>query len=256
MHKLQSSSCARIYTEAGSTVLNSTFRFLFEQWKDHFPPGYLLKEVSIDQPFEEDACCCRFNFITDKSGSSDSDLVLKYQWFVGERTPSNFIAIPDATGDVYWPKHEDIDRILKVECTPVLEGTEYPTVFAISSPVSPGTGCPKVLKIDVRGELMEGNIIRGYAEVAWCGGTPGKGVASWLRRRWNSSPVVIVGAEDEEYQLILDDIDSCLVFMYTPVTEEGAKGEPQYAITDYVKPVDLPKKKNGKRMHLTLLWTC
>lgn len=40
-----------------------------------------------------------------------------------------------------------------------------------------GTGYPKVLKIDVRGELVEGNIIRGYPEVAWCGGTPGKGVA-------------------------------------------------------------------------------
>lgn len=58
---------------------------------------------------------------------------------------------------------------------------------------------------------------------------------SWLRRKWNSSPVVIVGAENEEYCLTLDDIDSCLVYMYTPVTEEGVKGEPQYAITDYVK---------------------
>lgn len=47
--------------------------------------------------------------------------------------------------------------------------------------------------------------------------------------------MVIAGAEEEEYQLTLDDIDSCLVYMYTPVTEEGAKGEPQYAITDYVK---------------------
>lgn len=45
--------------------------------------------------------------------------------------------------------------------------------------------------------------------------------------------MVIAGAEDEEYQLTLDDIDSCLVYMYTPVTEEGAKGEPQYSITDY-----------------------
>lgn len=44
-----------------------------------------------------------------------------------------------------------------------------------------------------------------------------------------------MGAEEEEYQLTLDDVDSCLVYMYTPVTEEGAKGEPQYAITDYVK---------------------
>lgn len=58
---------------------------------------------------------------------------------------------------------------------------------------------------------------------------------SWLRRRWNSSPVVIAGAEEEEYRLTLDDVDSSLVFMYTPVTEEGAKGEPQYKYTDFVK---------------------
>lgn len=47
--------------------------------------------------------------------------------------------------------------------------------------------------------------------------------------------MVIVGAEDKEYRLSLDDVDSCLVYMYTPMTEEGAKGEPQYAITDHVK---------------------
>lgn len=60
-------------------------------------------------------------------------------------------------------------------------------------------------------------------------------IFSWLRRRWNSSPVVITGAEDEEYRLTIADIDSSLVFMYTPVTEEGAKGEPQYKYTDFVK---------------------
>jgi hypothetical protein len=60
-------------------------------------------------------------------------------------------------------------------------------------------------------------------------------LCSWLRRRRNSSPVVIIGAEEEEYRLTLDDVDSSLVFMYTPVTEEGTKGEPQYAMTDFVK---------------------
>ncbi|KAF2317884.1 hypothetical protein GH714_041204 [Hevea brasiliensis] len=140
---------------------------------------------------------------------------------LGERTLSNFVAIPDATGEVYWPKHEDIGKFLKVECTPMLGETQYPTVFAISSPVSRGSGIPKVVNLEVRGDLVEGNVIGGYAEVAWCGGTPGKGVASWLRRRWNGSPVVIAGAEDEEYRLTLDDIDSSLVFMYTPVTEEA-----------------------------------
>ncbi|KAJ4702992.1 microtubule-associated AIR9-like protein [Melia azedarach] len=214
---------------------DSTFRFLCEQWNDHLPSGYLLKEASIDQPVEEDACRCHFSFVQDSTLSVDPQLVLKYKWFIGERALSNFVAIPDATSEVYWPKHEDIGKFLKVECTPILGATEYPPIFAISSPVSRGSGIPKVVSLEVCGELVEGNVIKGFAEVAWCGGTPGKGVASWLRRRWNSTPTVIAGAEDEEYQLTIDDIDSSLVFMYTPVTEEGAKGEPQYKYTDFVR---------------------
>ncbi|XP_034210939.1 187-kDa microtubule-associated protein AIR9 isoform X3 [Prunus dulcis] len=214
---------------------DSTFRFLVEQWKDHLPPGFLVKEASVEKPFEEDTCRCQFTFVQENTLGVDPQLILKYQWFVGERTPSNFTIIPDATGEVYWPKHEDIGKILKVECSPVLGEMEYPSIFAISSPVSPGSGIPKVVNLDVRGDLVEGNTIKGHAEVAWCGGTPGKGVSSWLRRKWNSSPVVIAGAEDEEYRLTIDDIDSSLVFMYTPVTEEGAKGEPHYKYTDFVK---------------------
>ncbi|KAJ0081731.1 hypothetical protein Patl1_11266 [Pistacia atlantica] len=214
---------------------DSTFRFLFEQWKDHLPPGFLVKEAFIEKPSEEDACRCHFVFVQDSTLSIDPQLVLKYQWFLGERPLSDFVPIPDATGEVYWPKHEDIGKFLKVECTPILGGTEYPPIFALSSPVSRGSGIPKVVNLEVRGELVEGNTIKGLAEVAWCGGTPGKGVASWLRRRWNSSPVVIAGAEDEEYWLTIDDVGSSLVFMYTPVTEEGAKGEPQYKYTDFVK---------------------
>ncbi|XP_026383847.1 187-kDa microtubule-associated protein AIR9-like isoform X1 [Papaver somniferum] len=216
-------------------VVDSTFRFLVEQWKDQMPPGYLLKQASVDPPFEEDICRCHFVFAKDRSLTNDSELSLKYQWLVGEKTPTNFLPIANGNGEVYWPKREDIDKFLKVECTPTLNDIEYPSIFAISSPVSSGTGYPKVLNLSVQGELVEGNVIKGHPEVAWCGGTPGKGVASWLRRRWNSSPVVIVGAEDEEYRLTTDDIDSSLVFMYTPVTEEGAKGEPQYAMTDFIK---------------------
>ncbi|KAL4563579.1 hypothetical protein LXL04_027622 [Taraxacum kok-saghyz] len=217
-------------------ALESTFRFMVEQWKDHFPPGYMLMEASVDQPFEEDACCCHFLFTKDKIKNDESELVLHYQWLIGSSPLSNFTPIPDSNTEVYWPKRDDVGKILKVECTPVLGETLYSPIFSISSPVSRGTGCPKVLKLDVRGELVEGNIITGHPEVAWCGGTQAKGISSWLRRRWNSSPVVINGAESEEYLLTLDDIDSCLVYMYTPVTEEGTKGEPQYAITDYIKP--------------------
>ncbi|XP_074276682.1 187-kDa microtubule-associated protein AIR9 [Silene latifolia] len=214
-------------------ALESTFHFLIEHWKDQLPPGFQLQEASIDPPFEEDACRCHFIFLKDHG--IDSNLVLKYQWYIGERTLSSFKIIPDAISEVYIPSRDDVGKYLKVECIPASGETEFPPVFAISSPVSPGTGCPKVLNLNVSGDLVEGNVIRGCAEVAWCGGTPGKGVASWLRRKWNSTPVVIAGAEDEEYQLLLDDVDSSLVFMYTPMTKEGMKGEPQYSITDFIK---------------------
>lgn len=46
---------------------------------------------------------------------------------------------------------------------------------------------------------------------------------------------MIDGAEDEEYMLSLDDVGSSMVFMYTPVTEGGARGEPQYKYTEFVK---------------------
>ncbi|KAL4200686.1 hypothetical protein AMTRI_Chr02g212440 [Amborella trichopoda] len=227
---------------------DSTFRFFYGRWKDHLPPGYILKEACVDQPFEDDACRCHFVFVKDRTVSNDSELFLKYQWFIGEKTPTGFVAIKGANGESYWPKHEEIDRFLKVECIPILGDTEYPPIFAVSCPVTAGTGCPKVLNLKVEGELVEGNVIKGFAEVAWCGGPPGKGVASWLRRRWNSSPVVIVGAEDEEYRLTVDDIDSSLVFMYTPVTEEGVKGEPQYAMTDFVKAAT-PSVSNVRILH-------
>lgn len=78
----------------------STFRFLVEQWKDILPSGYLLKEASVDQPSEEDACRCHFSFVQDGTLSTDPQLVLNYQWFMGERMLSNFAAIRGATGEV------------------------------------------------------------------------------------------------------------------------------------------------------------
>ncbi|KAJ0262088.1 187-kDa microtubule-associated protein AIR9 [Hirschfeldia incana] len=210
----------------------STFRFLVERWQDTLPSGCLVKEASVDRPSEESPCQSHFGLVQE---STESELVLRYQWSVADRSLSNFVPIPDATNEVYWPKHEDIGKILKIECTPVIGETEYPSIFAISSPVLRGKGIPKVVSLELHGELVEGNIIKGQAVVAWCGGTPGKCITSWLRRKWNGSPVVIDGAEDEEYRLSLDDVGSSMVFMYTPVTEENARGEPQYKYTDFVK---------------------
>ncbi|KAG2639914.1 hypothetical protein PVAP13_2KG050900 [Panicum virgatum] len=211
---------------------DSTFSFLVEQWKNKLPQDYMVNKAYVDHPFEEDPCHCHFSFT---NLGSEGELALKYQWFLGGKTPTDFVPIPEALSEVYWPKHEDVGRCLKVECTPILNGAEFPAIFAVSLPVSPGTGCPKVINLTVSGELVEGNILTGVPEIAWCGGTPGKGVASWLRRRWNGNAVVIDGAEGMEYQLTVNDINSSLVFMYTPVTDEGVKGEPQCTMTDFVK---------------------
>lgn len=54
----------------------------------------------MDQPLEEDACCCHFTFIQDSAMSMDQSLILKYQWFLGEKILSNFVPIADATGEV------------------------------------------------------------------------------------------------------------------------------------------------------------
>ncbi|WZZ39817.1 hypothetical protein YC2023_036076 [Brassica napus] len=219
----------------------STFRFLVEKWQDTLPSGCIIKEASVDRPSEESPCQSHFGIVQE---STESELVLRYQWSKADRSLSNFVPIPDATNEVYWPKHEDIGKILKIECTPIIGEIEYPSIFAISSPVlrenntvkrCAGKGIPKVVSLELHGELVEGNILKGQAVVAWCGGTPGRCITSWLRRKWNGSPMVIDGAEDEEYRLSLDDVGSSMVFMYTPVTEENARGEPQYKYTEFVK---------------------
>lgn len=60
----------------------------------------MLKEASVDQPFEEDACNCHFLFTKDNIINDDAELVLNYQWFIGSTALSNFTAIPDATAEV------------------------------------------------------------------------------------------------------------------------------------------------------------
>ncbi|KAH9682867.1 hypothetical protein KPL71_027493 [Citrus sinensis] len=129
----------------------------FEAFQMNHQPAQITENHEKDQPVEQDACHSHFVFVQDSTVSTDLQLGLKYQWLIGERPLSIFVAISGVTSEVYWPKHEDIGKFLKVECS----------------------GIPKVVNLEVHGELVEGNIIKGFAEVAWCGGTPGKGVARY-----------------------------------------------------------------------------
>lgn len=57
---------------------------------------------------------------------------------------------------------------------------------------------------------------------------------SWSREGWNSSDI-IQGEEKEEYKLTLNDVSSSLVYMYTPITQEGTKGERKHFNTGVVE---------------------
>lgn len=78
----------------------STFSFLTEQWKARVPPGYTVGEASVDQPFEDDACSCHFTF--NYANGENHDLALKYKWYVGGRTPTNFSHIHGAIDKVLY----------------------------------------------------------------------------------------------------------------------------------------------------------
>lgn len=64
------------------------------------PPGYILKKASIDSPFEEDACRCHFLFLKERGVSEESELTLKYQWFIAQKTPMDFEKIEGAMSEV------------------------------------------------------------------------------------------------------------------------------------------------------------
>ncbi|XP_072951631.1 187-kDa microtubule-associated protein AIR9-like [Typha angustifolia] len=210
---------------------DSTFSFLAEQWKKHLPPGYMIEEASVDQPFEEDACGCHFKFT---SLNSDCELVLKHQWFIGDRTPTNFVTITDAVGEVYWPKHEDIGKYLKVECTPIMEDTEFPSVFAISSPVSPAA--PSVRNVRIVGHAVEGNIIEGFGE--YFGGKEGQSKYQWLREKENSE-FLLASSGTTEYAVTEEDVGRHVKFVYIPVNSEGQEGKSASVMTEIVKKAPL-----------------
>ncbi|KAI5064749.1 hypothetical protein GOP47_0019444 [Adiantum capillus-veneris] len=213
----------------------SSMKFLEEQWADRIPPGYTFEQAFIEQPFEEYPCKCQFIFRSKSDEFENLELKVQYQWFIGGKTPSDFVAIEGANKEIYWPNHRDIGHCLKVECALAFEDVKYAPTFAVSFPVLPGSGCPKVTRLIINGDFREGNVIAGEVEVAWCGGSATKGIVSWLRHDESSSPRMVPGAEDLEYLLSLDDVGAKLILMYTPLTKEGIKGDPCFATTEVIQ---------------------
>ena len=76
----------------------SSMRFLKAQWSEKIPPGYAIEQALIEKPSEEDPCSCHFTFT--KHNNELEDLTLRYQWYIGGKTPTNFVPIEGATDEV------------------------------------------------------------------------------------------------------------------------------------------------------------
>ena len=72
----------------------------FEAFQMNHQPAQITENHEKDQPVEQDACHSHFVFVQDSTVSTDLQLGLKYQWFIGERPLSIFVAISGVTSEV------------------------------------------------------------------------------------------------------------------------------------------------------------
>lgn len=214
----------------------SMLLFLRGLWKPLIPQGYSLRKARIGHPQEEEPCQCEVELVPEWGKPGDS-LRLKYQWLKSGKGALNFTPIEEATGQDYWPRYADVGYFLKVECIPLIPGQELPPLVMVTSPVLRGSGQPRIVGIKVTGETMEGAVLRGSADVAWCSGNPGKSLVGWWRCQEGHQPVPIKQSDGLlEYKLTLDDVGARIEFGYTPVTAEGNRGEGLRASTHVIRP--------------------
>lgn len=210
--------------------------FLAHSWGGHhFPPGNTLSCVSIDRPQEEEPCRCTFE-LCPKGGGSPGNLNYSYQWFTAPRLGSAFEAVPGATKNEYWPHTNDVGCQLKVECRLRIYGKEYGPMSLVTLPVVPGSGIPRMVGVEIVGDLSEGSTLRGVGRVAWCSGTPGKSELQWWRISEGKEPEEIPGAQGPEYKATIEDVGSMLKFVFVPVSGAGVAGESQAATTSKIGP--------------------
>uniref|UniRef100_A0A0E0LH61 Uncharacterized protein n=1 Tax=Oryza punctata TaxID=4537 RepID=A0A0E0LH61_ORYPU len=104
-------------------------------------------EVAKQYPSHTAICICDGLEFCSPGMCDEGELVLKYQWFIGGKTPPDFVPLPEELR----------------------------------------TGCPKVINLTAHGDLVEGNVLMGVPEMAWCNGTSGKGVARFAYNLYHVS---------------------------------------------------------------------
>lgn len=145
------------------------------------------------------------------------------QWLRRAAAQDDWERIAKANRPTYVPTVDDVGCTLRVQATPMLDGTAGQPVSAATGTIS--SGAPQLLDsvIKVRG--------RGYFNSMFTlsgryfGGRPGTPIIRWLRAPSRDAPYVEVPeATGQSYQGSADDLDCYLMAEYTPVREDGVRG--------------------------------
>jgi hypothetical protein len=123
----------------------------------------------------------------------------------------------------YTPTLNDVGALIKAEISCFKVGTQLFSVYDISKPTV--VGRPRCKELKILGDAMEGKLLTASAK--YFGGIEGKSTFKWH----GPHDKVVNG---REYRLDLNDVDNVIRLDYTPMRNDGTKGETVTATSENV----------------------
>lgn len=149
-----------------------------------------------------------------------------YEWARKKPEETEWQAIPGAALDTYTPTAEDIGYLIQCTATPRTDTNEEgpPVVACITEKIK--IALPSIRNLRIEGGPYHTAAYRIRAD--YVGGIEGDSIKQWFKIKGGVT-TGISGATDFVYQPSIDDVACVLKVEYTPVREDGRKGQSQTA---------------------------
>lgn len=191
---------------------------------------------------------CNLYHVTKPEQQEDNETgtLLLTRWMRSDSTNA-FQLINNKYSLHYTPSSDDIGSCIRGEVIAYINGDFSFQYFDISTPVCAGQ--PRCSKLEIIGEVAEGEILRVEAE--YVGGEEGNSGLSWFRVSPDGEEVAL---EMEDpwagYELGIEDIGSRIKVEFTPVREDWVAGAPVSEMTAIVA-AGVPACRDMKIVGLT-----
>lgn len=152
-----------------------------------------------------------------------------YQWFRHDDESGEFYPIPDATGNAFSPRLDDVGRIIAVEYTPISkDGIEGEPCRCVLDKVVEAAE-PTLRSLTITGQLEEQMVLA--ADIEYFGGYFGSHLIQWYRHEGNG--LAKIGRPNvATLTLTHKEVGAYIEVVVTPVRADGVQGEAQSQVTD------------------------